>query len=287
MKLLRFFLLCALVALSHAALAQVAATVEGVQMPAWIERNGVRSPLLPGMELKPGDTVITAGESRAHIKLAEGSLVKLGANGQLRFVELNATQQIFKGVLEVLEGAFRFTTDVAGKNRKRDVNIRALQVTTGIRGTDVWGKAAKGNEVICLIEGQVEVTARGESPVKLDKPLQFYRRVDGRAEPVGSIDKEQLDKWSAQTDLERGHGIARDGGRVTIELGRFEARSPAVTLREDVRKAGYPAVMTPLRGKDQTSYVVRIRQLASRAEGQALADQLRGKYGVTEPKVSR
>jgi hypothetical protein len=238
------------------------------------------------MELKPGDKVIT-GDSRALIKLSEGSLVKLGPNGQLRFVELNATQQIFKGVLEVLEGAFRFTTDIAAKGRKREVSIRASQVTTGIRGTDVWGRAGAGNEVVCLIEGQVEVAAQGEPPMKLDKPLQFYRRVDGKSEPIGTIDKEQLDKWASQVELERGKGIARAGGRVTVEVGRFDTRAPAVALREDVRKAGYPAVMTPIRGKDQTTYVVRIRQLASRAEADALVEQLRGKYGATDPKIAR
>jgi hypothetical protein len=285
MRLLRFLAACALLALSHAAAAQVAATVEGVQMPAWVERNGVKSPLLPGMELKPGDQVVTGGESRALIKLAEGSMVKLGANGQLRFVELNATQQLFKGVLDVLEGAFRFTTDVAGKNRKREVSIRASQVTTGIRGTDVWGKAAAGNEIVCLIEGAVEVTAQGEPPLRLDQPLQFYRRVDGKAQPVGAVERSQLETWSAMVDLQQGKGVARAGGRVTLELGRFDSRSAAIGVREDVRKAGYPAVMTPIRGKQQTTYVVRVRQLASRAEANALAEQLRGKHGVTEPKV--
>ena len=287
MKLLRFFLVCALLASSQAALAQVAAMVEGVQMPAWLERNGVKSPLLPGMELKPGDKIIAGADSRVMIKLSEGSVVRLGANGQLRFVELNATQQLFKGVLDVLDGAFRFTTDVAGKNRKREVSIRAAQVTTGIRGTDVWGRSAAGNEIVCLIEGAVEVAAQGEAPVRLDQPLQFYRRVDGKAQPVGTVEKSQLDQWSAETDLQAGKGIARAGGRVTLELGRYDNRSTAVGVREDVRKAGYPAVMTPLRGKEQTVYVVRIRQLASRGEASALAEQLRGKYGVTEPKVSR
>ena len=285
MRLLRFLAACALLALAHAAAAQVAATVEGVQMPAWVERNGVKSPLLPGMELKPGDKVVTGGESRALIKLSEGSMVKLGANGQLRFVELNATQQLFKGALDVLEGAFRFTTDVAAKNRKREVSIRASQVTTGIRGTDVWGKAAAGNEIVCLIEGAVEVVAQGEPPVRLDQPLQFYRRVDGKAQPVGAVEKTQLDTWSAMVDLQQGKGIARAGGRATLELGRFDSRSAAIGVREDVRKAGYPAVMTPIRGKDATTYVVRIRQLASRAEADALAEQLRGKHGVAEPKV--
>jgi hypothetical protein len=133
----------------------------------------------------------------------------------------------------------------------------------------------------------VEVVARGESPVKLDQAMQFYRRIDGKTQPVGTVEKTQLDQWSAETDLQRGKGIGRAGGRITVELGRFDTRSPAVNMREEVRKAGYPAVMTPIRGKDQTAYVVRVRQLASRAEGEALADQLRGKYGVTEPKVSR
>jgi hypothetical protein len=287
MRLLRFLAACALLALSQAAAAQVAATVEGVQMPAWVERNGVKSPLLPGMELKPGDKVVTGGESRALIKLAEGSMVKLGANGQLRFVELNASQQLFKGVLDVLEGAFRFTTDVAGKNRKREVSIRASQVTTGIRGTDLWGKAAAGNEIVCLIEGAVEVVAQGEAPLRLDKAMQFYRRVDGKAQPVGTVEKAQLDTWASQVDLQQGKGIARAGGRVTLELGRFDSRSAAVGVREEVRRAGYPAVMTPMRGKEQTTYVVRIRQLASRDEASALADQLRGKYGITEPRVTR
>jgi hypothetical protein len=276
-----------LLALSSASLAQVAAMVEGVQMPAWLERNGVKSPLLPGMELKPGDKLLTGGDSRVLVKLSEGSVVRLGANGQLRFVEISATQQLFKGVLDVLEGAFRFTTDVAAKGRKREVSIRASQVTTGIRGTDVWGRSVAGNEIVCLIEGAVEVTAQGEAPVRMDQPLQFYRRIDGKTQPVGKVEPGQLDQWRAETELEAGKGIARAGGRVTLELGRFDSRVAAVGVREDVRKAGYPAVMTPIRGKEQTTYLVRIRQLASRAEANALAAQLRGKYGVSEPKVSR
>jgi hypothetical protein len=285
MTMLRFLVACAFLALSQAAAAQVAATVEGVQMPAWVERHGVKSPLLPGMELKAGDKVLTGGESRVLIRLSEGSMVRLGASGQLRFVELNATEQIFKGALDVLEGAFRFTTDLAAKNRKREVSIRAAQVTTGIRGTDLWGRAKAGNEILCLIEGDVEVSAQGEPPVRINQPLQFYRRVEGQAQPVGSVEKSQLAQWSAETDLQAGKGVARSGGRVSLELGRFDSRSAAVGVREEVRKAGYAAIMTPLRGKERTTYLVRIRQLASRDEASALAGQLRGKYGVSEPTV--
>jgi hypothetical protein len=54
MKALVFhMLLAALLIASAPAHAQPAAVVEGVQMPAWVERDGVRSPIQPGMLLQP------------------------------------------------------------------------------------------------------------------------------------------------------------------------------------------------------------------------------------------
>ena len=80
----------------------------------------------------------------------------------------------------MLEGAFRFTTDVAAKARKREVSVRVQQVTIGIRGTDFWGRARAERQIVCLIEGAIEVGAAGEQPVTMDKPRQFYRRENGR-----------------------------------------------------------------------------------------------------------
>src|SRR5687767_14260093 len=58
------------------AFAQSAAVVDGVQMPAWLERDGKRTPLAPGMELRAGDRVSTGDGSRVLLKLAEGSVVQ-------------------------------------------------------------------------------------------------------------------------------------------------------------------------------------------------------------------
>jgi uncharacterized cupin superfamily protein len=277
----------ALLAPIENALAQVAAVVEGVQMPAWVERDGRKLPLLPGMELRAGDQVVTGAGSRIAVKLAEGSLVKLGENGQLRFTEISMTRELFKAALGVLEGAFRFTTEVATKNRKREVNIRASQVTAGIRGTDVWGRSRAGNEIVCLIEGEVEVVAEGEQPVTMNQPLQFYRRVDGKTLPIGVVDQEQLKRWSSEVDLQAGKGLARRGGRSSVTLASFDEQGGALTLADQLQSAGYPAEIRPEKSGDKVAYFVRIRQLASRTEAQALADQLRGKFGITEPKVPR
>ena len=150
-----FLIASILLCVGRTAAAQVAASVEGVQMPAWLERNGQRTPLLPGMELKAGDQVSTGAGSRLVVKLAEGSLVKLGENGTLRFTEINRGREVFKAALGVLQGAFRFTTELVATKRRREIDIRVAQVTAGIRGTDLWGRSRKDNEIVCLIEGEI------------------------------------------------------------------------------------------------------------------------------------
>jgi ferric-dicitrate binding protein FerR (iron transport regulator) len=286
MKSLLLILATSLLLPFEAALAQVAATIEGVQMPAWVERAGRRVPIIPGMELRAGDQVVTGAGSRLLVKLADGSSVKLGENGQLRFAELSPSRELFKAALNVLEGAFRFTTDLVAKNRKREVSIRAAQVTAGIRGTDVWGRSRKDNEIVCLIEGEVEVTADGEQPVTMNQPLQFYRRIAGKTQPIGAVEPKQLEQWAAETDLQAGKGVTRRGGRFSVLLATADEQNAALAIYDELRNAGYAAELWPVKQAEKLVYIVRIRQLPSRAEANALASQLRGKFGITEPKVS-
>ena len=266
--------------------AQPAASVDSVQLPAWVERAGRRTPLLPGMELRAGDQIFTGAGSRAIVRLAEGSVVKLGENGTLRFAEISRSQELFKAALGVLQGAFRFTTELVGQKRQREVSIRVAQVTAGIRGTDLWGRGRKDNEVVCLIEGEVQVGAEGEAPQTLNQPLQFYRRVDAKTQPVGFIDMKQLQQWATETELDAGKPSLRAGGRFSVLLASAPDQRTALGLYDELRNAGYPADILPRKEGEQVTYIIRIRQLPSRAEAQALADQLKGKFGVTEPRVS-
>lgn len=190
----------------------MAATIDGVQMPAWLERDGKRSPISPGMQLRAGDQVFSGAGSRVAIKLAEGSLVKLGENGNLRFTELSTGRGVFKAVINVLQGAFRFTTDVAAKPVKREVSIGVANVVAGIRGTDLWGRSRGGTEIICLIEGRIEIAAPGAPALTLDQPRQFYRREGGKALPVGLVDAKQLADWAREVDIEPGKGAPRAKG---------------------------------------------------------------------------
>lgn len=268
-----------------------AAVVDGVQMPAWVERAGVgtarRLPIAPGMELRGGDEVRTGAGSRVYIKLAEGSLVKLGENASLRILDIAPDRGgFFKAALNVLEGAFRFTTDLLARERRRDISIRIATVTAGIRGTDLWGKSSPERQVVCLIDGKIEVGAEGESAVTMDQPRQFYRRDKGQAQPVGFVDAVQLAQWARETEIEDGRGAARSGGKWKVTLASADTQGAALEVYDTLRTAGYAAEIHPTKSGKKRAYLVRISRLPSKADAEALAEQLRGTAGVEEPKVS-
>lgn len=276
MKKLLVALALSLLASAGAVAQQPAAVVDGVQMPAWLERGGRKTPLAAGMALRAGDRIVTGDGSRVLMKLSEGSLVKLGENGTLRIAEMQPGKDIFRAALEVLEGAFRFTTDLAFKGRKREVSVTVEQVTIGIRGTDFWGRSRADRQIVCLIEGAIQVGAPGEAAVTMSEPRQFYQRQGGKALPVGLVEPAQFAQWARETDIAAGQGASRRGGRFSAELFSSSREAEARGVLGRLRDAGFAAEMT--RRKD--AYVVRIRQLPSREEAQAIAARLKGKFGI-------
>jgi hypothetical protein len=70
-----------------------------------------------------------------------------------------------------------------------------------------------------------------------------------------------------------------------VDLLSADSQTVALGLYEQVRAAGYAAEIFPVLQAEKRAYIVRIRNLPSRKEAQALAAQLRGKHGVANPKV--
>jgi hypothetical protein len=265
------------------------AVVEAVQMPAWVERGGSRVPLAPGMALAPDDDLRTGANARLLLKLAEGSSVKLGENAQLRIAQAQLRRDnVFASTLNLLAGAFRFTTDALAKARRREVSISVATVTAGIRGTDLWGKAAADRDIVCLIEGRIEVARAGDPPLTMDQPLSFFIAPRGQPPlPVQPVKPEQLQQWATETEIAAGAGAARRGGRWKVVLASAESENEVLRVYQDVRTAGYAAELAPRRVDGRRAYDVRIAQLPSRAEAEALAASLAGKHGVSAPRVTQ
>ena len=68
--------------------ATVGAVVDGVQMPAWVERNGQRTPLAPGQSLLPSDRVVTGDNAKLLVRMPEGSLLRLGEKANLNIGDM-------------------------------------------------------------------------------------------------------------------------------------------------------------------------------------------------------
>ncbi len=293
----RFALIAALAAAASAAVAQDApkraappqAVVEAVQMPAWVERGGARVPLAPGMGLQPNDELRTGADARLLLKLADGSSVKLGEAAQLRLTTIATRKDnVFTSAMNVLQGAFRFTTDALARTRRRDVTVTVATVTAGIRGTDLWGKAAADRDIVCLIEGRVEVSRQGDPTVTMDQPLSFYIAPRGQpALPVAPVNPDQLRQWAAETEIADGRGAARRGGRWKVVLASGESENEVLGVYQAVRAAGYAAELQPRRVQGRRAYDVRIASLPSQAEAEALASRLAGQYGVSSPRVTQ
>jgi hypothetical protein len=286
--------------------------VQGIQMPAWLQRAAITQPLAIGMQLKDGDTLVTGTNSRILLRSADGSAIKLGENATLTISNLAQRREdkgLFTALLDVAKGAFRFTTAAIARLRPREVTVRVAGATVGIRGTDVWGKVggkmsvaamekAMGKsladtdkeakmdfDVVCLIEGKINVAHGAEAPFVMDQPQTFYvMRKDAPPFPVAGLAAEQLTKWAGETEIAAGQGASRAGGKWKVQLLTADSEHETMAAYDALRAAGYDARIRPLQ---DGRYQLRISHLPSRAEAQALALKLTGKMGITAPTVTR
>jgi len=253
------------------------AMVEAVQMPAWVERGGARYPLVPGMELKDQDQLKTGVGSRLLLRAADGSAIKLGETGALFLDGMRMRGgNVFEAALKVAEGAFRFTTEVFAPFRgRRDVSIVIRTVTVGIRGTDLWGRSAADRQIVCLIDGRIDVTPPGESPIGMDQRLSFYAREVGRSQPVAIVPPDQLREWAGETETQTGRGVSKRGGKWKLTASSGLTHNRALDLYRDLRNAGYPAEIIPAKAGDKRVYNVRLSNFETRKDAEFVASALK------------
>ena len=264
--------------------------VEGVLSPAWLERGGKREPLATGMTLAARDKVHTGPGSRALIRMAEGSAVKLGENATLAIDDLlekkDGGKTLVNASLDVVRGAFRFTTGVFSRQpAQRDVKVKIATITAGIRGTDVWGRSTAQEDVVCLIDGRISVEHGGRE-FAMAEPLLFFIAPRGQPpKPVAPVDKKQVDQWSDETELRDGVGASRRGGRYGVDVSAATDHGSAAQLLRKVQEAGYPGRLESSRDSyGNESHQVRITGLATARDATSLAQKLRGE-GYAEARA--
>lgn len=267
--------------LAHAA---AQGTVEAVQAPAWLERDGRSQPLNPGTEVKSGDVVRTGSGSRAYLMLAEGSRVKLGESAEFKIQFADPEpKSIFRGAFDVVKGAFRFTTGLLAKSRPREVTIRVATATIGIRGTDVWGRAGPDSELVALIEGKIELQRAGQ--VFQLAPMNYMEARRGEPATVQRVDFAALQKLAAETEITQS-GAMRSDGKWQLTYDAGNEQSQAISLYDRLRAAGYATRIRPLAAATTDStgsgfrYLLHMNGFASSAEAELVADRVQKAVGV-------
>ena len=234
------------------AVAAPSAVVEVVQAPAWLERGASRQPLTPGMVLENRDRLLTGPGARAIVKLADGSAVKFGAEANIAVNALKTpnsrdADQVFTAAFDLAKGAFRLTTGVFRQYLpQRAINVRTGVVTIGIRGTDLWGRANDEQDLVCLIDGRINVHHPEAGSVALTEPLQFFKADKGQLpQPIAQVDPAQLAQWAQETELQPDGASLQSNGRWTLHFDRMD-KDGVLGLYDQLTAAGYPVRIRPV-----------------------------------------
>ena len=261
-----------------------------VRMPAWVARDGVRTPLAAGASLLAGDQLITGDDARVVLRLAEGSELRIGedATVELSTSEARSGDEAFskQAGIAVLQGAFRLTSAPSGAKR-RDIGIRLSSMTIDASAADVWGKSAADGEIVCLVEGQLGIAPANGAPVRIDQPLGFYLVTRDAAPPrQAETDLGQLALWTAETSVKPGSGVQVAGGRWKLNLLLAANQLTAFNGYQKLRQQGYAVEFFPAGTPQHRLYQVTLSGLASEADAQALVVQF-AKWPELTPEVVR
>ena len=103
------------------------------------ERTGTQRPAQKGVELYPGDAVVTAASSTVQIRLTDDTLLWVHPNSRLKIDQYLYTRQA-EGKdsvsLRLFKGAVRTATGIIGQVKKDNFLLNTPTATIGIRGTD-------------------------------------------------------------------------------------------------------------------------------------------------------
>lgn len=266
--------------------------VEGLQYPAWVERSGINIALAPGVRIIAGEQVITGTGGKVWLKMPDHARVKVGPEAVMNVgkASVSATDSAdvegtLQAALEVVQGAFRYTTTELSKFWRRDVNVRlGGTATIGIRGTDLWGQVDRVEQFVVLIEGRITVQPQDmPDPLMLQSPLQIYRSGEG----LGQVGMDAVQELARITELDAGTGVMRQGGEYSLNLVSFPALDQARQFSQKLDKTGLANTVSQVTVAGRDWWRVSVEALASMQDAQSLRNKLSALTSISSAWISQ
>jgi hypothetical protein len=255
--------------------------VEGLQYPVWVSRDGVNVALAPGVSVLAGEQVLTGEGGKIWLKMADDARVKIGPEATVNIGSVVATapssaqpEGALEAAMDVVRGAFRYTTGELSRFWQRDVRIGLSNTATiGIRGTDLWGQVDGENQFVVLLEGKITVQPHmaGAAMLTMQTPLQIYRTGEPRLSSVGM---DAVQALAPITELDLGAGVMRQGGSYQLHLSSFADQEQAQALVQRLNRSGLASSAALVRVNGRDWWRVSVEALASLQDAQALRRRL-------------
>jgi len=213
-----------------------------------------------GQEIDEGETILTATNSSAQLKMIDGGLLALRPETQLKvdtYIYKGAEDGSENALLSLVKGGLRTITGLIGRQNKDKLKLRTPTATIGIRGTDHEpvvvlappagtvatnppGTYDKVNVGATSLTTQVGTTVIGpnqvgyaaapnQAPVLLPKLPDFYRATPT---PVAKVDQKQ-------------QGQATTSGSSTESASSNASAASATDAKTDAASAPAVAAVPP------------------------------------------
>ena len=243
--------------------------VDSLVMPACVERGAQKKPLMPGVALESGDQVRTGAGARVYLQMQDGSRIRLGEQTRLHLAK-DGQHANGRLSLEMLQGSMRL-----GVPRVlHDLKLRVADLSATVRTGDVWAKSSADVDMLGLVEGQALVSLQGQQ-LDLNETMTYIRVERGQSlKPLRGFNLDQLNKWSAETEIVEGQGANIVGGPIWLLLGEFATQQEALVLYDQLRNNGYAARLQPVGKGAQQRYRVRINDFADVDDARSAAQRL-------------
>lgn len=128
--------LAALSCLASPALAEIGRVKSNVGA-ASVNRGGRMLPVAPGVQLEPGDVLVTGRDGRMGVTFADGTRFAVGPNSRVTLTEFqfDRTRQTGAFVTSVDRGSLGVVSGRIAKSRRDAMRVRTPTSMLGVRGT--------------------------------------------------------------------------------------------------------------------------------------------------------
>ncbi len=122
----------------------------------------------------------------------------------------------------------------------------------------------------------------------MEDPRSFYVvPKDAEPLPVQPLPRGQLEKWALETEIADGAGAIRRGGKWKVNIVEVDNQKDALEVYDTLEENGYAAEVKPIKIGEPWSYRVRIANLPSKNEAEALGEKLKSQLNYSTVTVSK